>query len=109
MSTNTCADPSDNFTIETLMAIIKSMPPAPPRIQPVPDAFRVQFRFPRSKSRRIRKKWAKRAENFRWQDSGYPIGGLHDRANNVVYVRQSVMNTFRTFPNPGIAATSWMP
>ncbi len=42
---------------------------------------RVQFRFPRSKSKRIRKKWAARSENFRWVDDGpmafmLPAGGL---------------------------------
>ena len=30
-----------------------------------------QFRFPRSKRVRIRKKWAKRQENFRFKDIVY--------------------------------------
>ena len=40
-------------------------------------ADRVQFRFPRSKKRRIRRKWAKRPENYKtvpW-DKAWLIGG----------------------------------
>ena len=39
-------------------------------------ADRVQFRFPRAKKRRIRRKWAKRRENYKtvpW-DTAYRIG-----------------------------------
>ena len=35
-----------------------------------------QFRFPRSKKRRIRNKWAKRAENFRDYPVVYMIDGV---------------------------------
>ena len=31
----------------------------------LPTTLRVQYKFPRSKKRRIRKKWAKRSKNYR--------------------------------------------
>lgn len=33
----------------------------------------VQFRFPKSKKKRIRNKWKKRAENFRWEWVKSPV------------------------------------
>lgn len=33
-----------------------------------------QFRFPRSKKKRIRNKWAKRDENYRWTPTAYRMG-----------------------------------
>jgi len=43
----------------------------------IPRFRMVQFRFPRTKSKRIRKKWAKRNENFRQEPirEAYVIGG----------------------------------
>ncbi len=41
----------------------------------MPETKRVQFRFPRSKRRRIRKKWRKRAANFREEPVAWLIGG----------------------------------
>lgn len=35
-----------------------------------------QFRFPRSKKKRIRNKWAKRDENYRWEPYGYQMGDV---------------------------------
>ena len=32
-----------------------------------------QFRFPRSKKKRIRNKWAKRDRNYRWEPHGYMV------------------------------------
>ena len=37
-----------------------------------------QYRFPRTKKRRTRKKWAKRPQNYRWSpwDRAYEINGV---------------------------------
>lgn len=53
-------------------------------------ADRVQVRVPRSKKRRIRKKWAKRPENYKivpW-DKAYQIG-------DVVYMHPSMAEKLR--------------
>ena len=36
---------------------------------------RKQWRFPRSKKRRIRKKWAKDEKNFKYEPKAYKVGG----------------------------------
>ena len=36
---------------------------------------RVQFRFPRTKKKRIRAKWAKREGNVRYQPQAFKLGG----------------------------------
>lgn len=47
--------------------------------------MRVQYRFPRSKKKRIRKKWAKREGNFRYitSDGGQVI---LDRENGCLFI-----------------------
>lgn len=39
-------------------------------------AKRVQFRHPRSRKRRIRRKWAARAENFKDAPTAYRVGDV---------------------------------
>ena len=39
----------------------------------MPRTMRVQFRFPRSKKRRIQKKWAKQARNFRYESVAWLV------------------------------------
>lgn len=50
----------------------------------------VQFRFPRTKNRRIRKKWTKRAENFKPSDRVYA-----DTARRVVYMHPAMAQKLR--------------
>lgn len=57
----------DNLTVEKLMACFDKLPPRPAingRIE-ASEAVQEQYRFPRTKKRRIRNKWSKHQENFR--------------------------------------------
>ena len=47
----------------------------PPHLLP---RHRVQYRFPRSKSRRIRKRWAKRRRNYRMEADQMAAYYVHD-------------------------------
>lgn len=51
-----------------------------------------QFRFPRMKKRRIRKKWAKRRENYK---PVYIEGVLMDQARQVIYCTSSTAEKLR--------------
>jgi hypothetical protein len=52
-----------NFSYNDLLNLADQFPPAPV-IRPSKIMVE-QFRFPKSKKRRIRRKWAKRTENWR--------------------------------------------
>ena len=43
----------------------------------MPETSRFQFRFPRSKRVRIRKKWAKKAENYREEAAIFLVNGAY--------------------------------
>lgn len=71
---------TSNFTLDTLretMAAVRSSAVVrpPPRIYSTPLAVeRKQYRFPRSKKKRIRNKWAKREQNYRYIPRIYQLG-----------------------------------
>lgn len=49
-----------------------------------------QFRFPRTKKRRIRNKWTARPENHRPRR-----GVLHDKVNNILYVHPQYIGVLK--------------
>lgn len=51
---------------------------------------RTQFRFPRSRKRRIRKKWAARENNYKYIPNIY-----YDAARNVIYAHPSIAQKMR--------------
>lgn len=51
-----------------------------------------QFRFPRSRKRRIRKKWSKRLENYK---PVYIEGVLMDQARRVIYCTSATVEKLR--------------
>lgn len=54
------------------------------------EHVREQFRFPRTKKRRIRNKWAKRPENFR------PArGAWHDTERGVIYMHPATLERYQ--------------
>lgn len=57
----------DNLTVDKLMACFDALPPKPATTGRISTSELVQeqYRFPRTKKRRIRNKWSKRQENFR--------------------------------------------
>lgn len=75
-----------NFSVGDLYDIAAKL--SAPRIQAT--GFLVeQFRFPKTKKRRIRNKWAKRPVNFR------PMrGGYLDKKHNVLYVHPDILAQF---------------
>lgn len=85
---------ASNFTKEILDNLLAQMSSFGPllTVRTVPDTCRVQFRFPRTKNRRIRKKWAKDEHNFRVEETKlFPRDkGYHDTARNVLYCRESL-------------------
>jgi len=52
---------------------------------------KVQYRFPRSKRKRMRKKWSKQEKNFHYvpSNSVWTIGGM-------IYVHPQVLNRMRS-------------
>ena len=75
-----------NFSVNDLYDIAAKL--ASPRIQATEMCVE-QFRWPRSKKRRIRNKWAKRPVNFR------PLkGGYLDKERNVLYVHPDILAGF---------------
>ncbi len=75
------ANPLDdtNFTLEKLDKVMQDLPRPTPTMKILLSDYAedlVQYRFPRSKKRRIRNKWAQRIENYRptpW--SGFKMMG----------------------------------
>ena len=55
----------------------------------------VQYRYPRTKKRRIRKKWSKRPENFRHREDF-----LYDQARGVVYAHPIVARRLKAALGP---------
>jgi hypothetical protein len=72
---------TSNFTLDTLrktMAAVRAIAvvePPPHIISTLFAVERKQVRFPRSKKKRIRNKWAKREENYRVSPRIYRLGG----------------------------------
>lgn len=52
----------------------------------------IQFRFPRTKKRRIRKKWAKRSENFKPREEV-----LYDKERNLIYAHPIIAHKLRIY------------
>ncbi len=48
-----------------------------------------QVRFPKSKKKRIRKKWRKDKNNYKDIETG-----IHDKANNIIYLSEKMYNTY---------------
>lgn len=83
------------------------------------EAEEIQYRFPRSKKARIRKKWAKRSQNWKWiaRDQVFKIGNrlvcspsIHAKLkaeairlieNGVVQFNGQPNNGMRHEPTPG--------
>jgi len=67
----------DSLTLEKLHAMIEMVagPPLPRIFESIHLTILKQIRFPRSKKRRIRKKWAKRPDNFVSEPAAYWVGG----------------------------------
>ena len=61
---------------------------------------RVQFRFPKSKKSRIRKKWSKRPKNWRVQKVGERIYMLPN--SRTVYVGEKMMGVINNLPTKEI-------
>lgn len=92
LSTASRAEREAGFTLAELNRALDLLPKGPTlALQIVPDTFRRQFRFPRSKKKRLRKKWAQNPANFRGFDCGLPADALlHDRSQHVLYLRESL-------------------
>lgn len=56
----------------------------------VPDEKFVQFRFPRSKKKRIRNKWKKKAKNYRFQEFERVL-----KMDDTIFVSQKVFEKFK--------------
>lgn len=81
----------DNLTVEKLMACFDALPPPSPingRIE-ASEAVQEQYRFPRTKKRRIRNKWAKRIENYRPARHAWVINGT-------IYVHPTKLSLLNT-------------
>lgn len=97
-----------NFTMDTLrktMAAVRSselVVPQPPVFYSTPMAQeRVQWRYPRSKKKRIRAKWAKRERNVRYEPRIYCSG-------NAYYCHPTLYNRLRSeIPEAPRASTLW--
>jgi hypothetical protein len=63
---------------------------------------RIQFRFPRSKKKRIRAKWAKREENVRYKPTAYLA------PENTIYCHPKVARQLRSqlsgFPSAAVSS-----
>lgn len=59
----------------------------------------VQYRYPRTKKRRIRNKWSKRPENFRPREDF-----LYDQARGVVYAHPIVARRLKAALGPNAKA-----
>jgi len=78
------ADEGGAVTLETIMAakrLVNSFGPPAPKLLIVENPLlcdRIQVKFPRSNKQRIRKKWAKRASNWKSvpKRDVYKIGGM---------------------------------
>lgn len=64
--------------------ILSKVPSLPPNIAPS-DSLLEQFRFPKSRKKRIRNKWAKRPENWRPARQGYYLA-----ETNTVFVHPEI-------------------
>ena len=51
----------------------------------------VQFRYPKSKKKRIRKKWAKRPENFRFEEADQII-----KWGNKIFLSENAFNLLKS-------------
>lgn len=95
------------ITIEHLIEAKKALD----QIEPIPNIFdtlkvRVndaacvsqewkQFKFPKSRKKRIRKKWSKDQCNFRIEEAHHCV---HDIQNNILYVSSKVLKNIENSP-----------
>lgn len=89
----------DNLTAEKLMACFDTLPPPPAingRIE-ASEAVREQYRFPRTKKRRIRNKWAARPENYRPSRRAWVLDGT-------IYVHPTKLSLLNTAVSHGAQA-----
>lgn len=93
------------FSIDDLMAakkMLDEIPVSQPKIQVVINNLAcernefIQFRFPKSKKKRIRKKWSKQDKNFRMEVTQHFV---HDQIRNIIYVSSK---TYDKMKNSGI-------
>jgi hypothetical protein len=82
-----------SFSYNDLLNLAAKFPPAPV-IRPSKIMVE-QFRFPKSKKRRIRRKWAKRAENWRPMTKA-----LFDKETNEIYIHPDMLTLVAHLSDP---------